>query len=70
MTLGEQISTLRELDGVSHMGRKVFSPVNAVWATPRPACSVMGLPGDVILMLLRSGLFVYEKPKKKKGVSR
>jgi len=56
-----QIFCLMELEDVAKAKGAVYAPDSRAWRKPKPAAVVLRLQGDIILGLLRKGLFVYNK---------
>jgi len=65
----KQIKTLEELAQARAEKKSVHVPSSHCWGV-RPAAFVMNQSGDVLLRMFQSGMFIYEKPKKKKGWKR
>lgn len=67
MPKGKQIMSLADLERARFSKRSVV----ADWIglkTPRPAAFIMQWSGELILRLLRSGLYIYEKEKRNGAV--
>jgi len=59
-----KITTLEELHKLRTIKRSVFCPNARCLSKPRPAAFIINLQGHVLLMLFRSGMYLYEKEKK------
>ncbi len=63
---GRQIKTLEKLRHAAYSHQSVVCPRHPCWAwPPKPARFMMNLSGEIILRLMRSGMFVYKKPRRK-----
>ena len=56
-----QIRTLRDLEVAIEAKRAVVCPKKIAFRKPTSAAFILRLPGNVILRLLKSGMFRYEK---------
>lgn len=61
-----QIKTLEDLAAAALNKQSVVVPTQTCWSRPRPAAFMQNQIGHVLLALFRAGMFVYEKPEKKK----
>ena len=55
------VTTLEELDTARFFRLSVVCPTSRAWNKPKPAAFIMNLSGDIILKLIRRGLYIYEK---------
>jgi len=66
MSQGSQIHTLADLAAARDSKQSVFCPTLRSFAKARPAAFIINYSGSIILMMLKSGLFVYNKPSPSK----
>jgi hypothetical protein len=71
VSAGIRVTTLEGIALAREGRRSLVCPSVYCWRTPRPAAVILNLSGEIILRLLREGLYLYEKPsppEKKGGV--
>lgn len=64
--IGDKINSLDELINAALSKRSVTCPRSVAWQGPVPAAFVQNQIGVVIHRLIKSGLYIYEKPKKRR----
>ena len=60
-----RIRSIYELERAMKQKRAVIIPGTAKWQKPKPAAIIINLPLARVLKLLKEGIYLYEKPKKK-----
>ena len=61
---GEQVRDIDHLADLIGQQRSVFVPGSLSYSKPMPAAFAINLTGATIRAILKSGLYVYEKPRK------
>ena len=56
-----QFTTLEYLVQARTDRKAVYVPGSYTWGKPKPAAFMLNQPGDVLVRLLRAGMFIYEK---------
>lgn len=64
--IGDKINSLDDLINAALNKRAVTCPECRCWEGPIPAAFVQNQIGVVIHRLIKSGLYIYEKPKKRR----
>ena len=62
-----KINNLEQLNDAIFLKKAVFCPNSNLLKKPKPAAVVMNFQGHIILKLLQSGMYVYEKTVKRYG---
>lgn len=63
---GLKISNLEQLELTANKKKAVVVPNSSCWNRPLPAAFLLMQQGGILLKLFRSGMYIYEKPKKTK----
>lgn len=58
---GKQILTLLQIKDAACEKRSLICPLWSGFKRPRPAAFVINLPGDIILKMMMTVLYLYEK---------
>ena len=64
MPAGQKVNSLEELNAVCMLRRSIVCPGFQGFKRPNPAAWVLSMQARIVLKMIRSGMYIYEKESK------